>query len=778
MLLYDINQGIRRTVVKSSDISVNIKNAAVAIEDVEFYQHHGIKFTAILRAVFANLISGSYTQGGSTITQQVIKNALLTSNKSIARKLKEWILALKLEKVMAKDEILTTYLNDAPYGGSIYGVEGAAMSFFSKHASEVSLAEAAYLSALPNAPTYYSPYGKNKKELEKRKNLVLEQMLKNSFISKEDYDVAKKEEVKFNPQENLGLKAPHFVMYIKKQLEAEYGEDIMNSGGYKVITTLDYNLEQKAEEIVKKYALSNSTMYNASNAALTAIGATNGDILVMVGSRDYFDPEIDGNFNIITAHRQPGSALKPFVYATAFQKGYTPETVVFDVKTEFSSECKPDGTPIMPGNEDKCYMPENYDGKYRGPISFRNALAQSINVPAIKVLYLAGIRDSIYLANSMGIESLNDPNRYGLTLVLGGGEVSPLELTGAYAVFANEGVKVPPHGILRIEDPEEKIIYSYAPEPEIVLDSNIARKISDVLSDNEARTPLFGADSPLRFRGYDVAAKTGTTNDYRDAWIMGYTPLVAVGAWAGNNDNSPMEKKVAGFIVAPMWNAFMQELLKTMPVEHFKKPDEDSDSYSLKPVLRGIWQGGDSYFVDTRTGNLADQTTPDEYKKEVIPPNVHEILYWVDKNNPLGPKSVRPENDSQYLLWEEPVQKWATGNYPPSFSPPPVVTPPPTSSRPTATEPLKVSFVAQQQQIYLTTNKITMEISTSGSNHIISADYYINGEFISSFIKAPFSISFVPKELSVIQKYNNIKVVVYDSANNHAEAMATFVVNF
>lgn len=753
ILLYDINQGVRRTVIQSADISVNVKNATVAIEDAEFYQHHGIKPTAILRAIFANLGSGGYSQGGSTITQQVIKNALLTTDKSITRKLKEWILALKLERVMTKDEILTTYLNDAPYGGNIYGIEEASMSFFGTHASDVSLAEAAYLAALPNAPTYYSPYGGNKSALEKRKNLVLDQMLKNSFITKADYDTAKAEQVKFLPPEDSGIKAPHFVMDVKAELEQMYGQEVMESGGFKVITTLDYNLQSKAEDIAKRYGLSNEKQFNASNAAMTAIDATNGDILTLVGSRDYFDQNIEGNFNVAIAHRQPGSSIKPIIYAEALTKGYTADTTVFDVPTEFSTLCNPDGTPIKPEDQDKCYMPENYDGKYRGPITFRNALAQSVNIPSIKVLYLAGIQDSIDLANNMGIASLNDPNRYGLTLVLGGGEVTLLELTGAYTVFVNNGVKNAPHDLLRVEAADGSTIYSYTPDPKQVLDPNVAKTITDILSDNQAREPLYGLDSPLYFPDYDVAVKTGTTNDYRDAWTIGYTSQVAVGAWAGNNDNSSMAKKVSGYIVAPMWNEFMKEVLKSEPLQHFVKPDVDPNYSSLKPVLRGIWQNPGS--------------------------PVHEILYWVDKNNPRGPAPVNPESDSQYNLWEVPVQKWLSGNYVPP--PLPIISAPTQTTSPqppAAIQPLKVSFTAPNQQINLAGNKITATISTSGSYPVVSADYYINGQFIASVINPPFSFSFVPKELSVIQKYNNIRVVVYDSAMNHAETTTSFVVNF
>lgn len=779
VLLYDINQGVRRTVVKSDDISRNVKNAAVAIEDSDFYQHKGVKPTAFLRAIWANLTSGSYSQGGSTITQQVIKNALLTQDKSISRKIKEWVLSVKLEGVMSKDEILTLYLNEAPYGGNIYGTEEASRSFFGKHASEVNLAEAAYLAALPNAPSYYSPYGGNRKALENRKNLVLERMLKKGFVSQDEYDAALDEKVEFLPQESVGLKAPHFVMTVKKELEKQYGEEVMQSSGFRVITTLNYDLQAKAEEIAKRYALENEVKYKASNASLTAVDVKNGDVLVMVGSRNYFDQNIDGNFNVALAKRQPGSSIKPVVYAAAFEKGYTPKTIVFDLQTEFSTECNPDGTPIIPGNEDKCYMPENYDEKYRGPVSLKEALAQSINIPAIKVLYLAGLRDAINLANNMGIESLNDPDRYGLTLVLGGGEVTPLELTGAYAVFANDGVRNPPHYILRIEDASGKTIYSYSPDPNQVLNPNIAREITDILSDNEARTPLFGSNSPLYFEGYDVAAKTGTTNDYRDAWTVGYTPRIAVGAWVGNNDNSSMEKLVSGYLVAPMWNAFMKEVLKSEPISYFRSPELPDDS-TLKPALRGVWQGGETYFVDSRTGLPGNLSTPDEFKQEKIIPNVHSILYWVNKGNPMGPKPEHPENDSQFNLWESPIQKWVVENNIMASIPPVQISSPsvfPTTIK--QPKPLSASFVSPVQgKTYLPTNKIDVTLSIVGDSPPIQAEFYANGQFIGSTINKPFSISFIPKELSLLQKYNNLKAVVYSSAGEKVEAATTFIVSF
>lgn len=637
ILLWDIHQNIQRTVVAFDQISRHIKNASVAIEDSSFYQHKGIDLKAIMRALFVDFITGSAKQGGSTITQQLVKNAFFTREKSLERKIKELILAIKIEKVLPKEEILNLYLNEIPYGGSSYGIEAASQNFFGKPARQLTLAESAYLASLAKAPTYYSPYGEHRNELEERKNLVLSRMAELEFITKEEMEEAKKEKVKFVSKGDNSLKAPHFSIFIRSYLEKKYGKDAVEEDGLKVITTLDYDLQQIAEELVAKFAKENKEKFNASNAGLVAIDPKTSQILAMVGSKDYFNAEEEGNFNITLAHRQPGSSIKPFVYATAFKKGYTANTVVFDLPTEFNASCNPDGTPLLGVKPEDCYMPGNYDNLYRGPVSLRNALAQSINIPSVKVLYLAGLRDSLQTARDMGITSLTDPDRYGLTLVLGGGEVSPLELTGAYAVFANNGARNPVAGILKIEDRNGKILEKFASSPQQVIDKNISLLISDILTDNNARAPAFGQMSWLYFSDRPVAVKTGTTNNYRDAWVMGYTPNLAVGVWCGNNDNTPMEKKVAGFIAAPLWNAFLTEAFKKLPVENFEKPIPLPEP---KPILAGDWLG---------QATSTSTTTP----------QIHEILYWLDKNNPLGPMPQNTEQDSQFSLWEWPVAKWA-----------------------------------------------------------------------------------------------------------------------
>ena len=637
-LLFDVHQEIRRTVVPSDKISRHVKNATVAIEDAQFYEHKGLRITSIFRAVLANLTSIGYSQGGSTITQQVVKNALLTQEKTITRKIKEWVLSLKLEGVLSKEEILTLYLNEAPYGGTIYGVEEASQSFFNKAAADLTLAESAYLAALPQSPTYYSPYGNNLEDLESRKNLVLKKMLEYGYVSQEEHDIAKAEEIVFEPRPDMSLKAPHFVFYVREYLEREYGLRTIEERGLKVITTLDYELQMEAEKILLEGALENEKNFNASNIGLVATDPSTGQILAMVGSRDYFDENIDGNVNITLAKRQPGSSFKPFVYATGFKEGLTPETVLFDLPTQFSTNCEPDDlSSVSP-----CYSPGNYDNIYRGPMTIRNALAQSVNIPAVKALYLAGIADSIKTARDLGISTLTDPARYGLTLVLGGGEVTLLEMTAAYGVFANDGVRNATTAILSIEDISGATLEEHKDSPASVLSANIARMVSDVLSDNAARTPAFGENSSLYFPGHQVAAKTGTTNDYRDVWVIGYTPSVSVGAWAGNNDNSPMEKKVAGLIIAPIWHKVMALAIEKYPSSGFVAPSVDGSIE--KPVLQGIWQGGD---VVTKK------------RKTYVKQEVHSILHWVDKTDIQGNEPQNPANDPQYRYWETPIRAWA-----------------------------------------------------------------------------------------------------------------------
>lgn len=669
VLLYDIFQDQKRTIVTFDKISPYIKEATMAIEDQDFYTHNGIKPTAFLRAILVNLTSLSYSQGGSTITQQVIKKTVLSDDKTATRKIKEWILALRLEKMLSKDEIFELYLNEIPYGGNYYGVEEASQAYFGKKALDVTIAEAAYLAALPQAPSFYSPYGTHKKDLDDRKNVVLSEMKQMGYINEEEYVAAKDEVVVFLPKEEKGIKAPHFMMFVKEYLVKKYGEEVLENGGLRVTTTINYELQKKAEEIALKYALINEKTVKGKNDGFVVIDPKTGEILTMVGSRNYFDKEIDGQYNIATAKRQPGSTFKPFIYAEAFNRGYTPETVLFNTETQFSTACQVESMSSNP----PCYSPKNYNAKYTGPMALRDALAASVNVPAVKLLYLVGVQNAINLARSMGITTLTNANQYGLTLVLGGGEVSLLDMTSAYGVFANDGVRNPYTAIVKIEDNKGVVLEELSLKPTSVLNPESARRISSILSDNVARAPLFGSNSLVYFGGRDVAAKTGTTNDNKDGWLVGYTPTVVVGAWAGNNENTPMVG-MSGTIIAPMWRALMDEALKTVPNESFIDPIVE-DSYDIKPILRGKWQGGISTVSQTTPVvpaqfNPFAQTTPEqnnsllpyESVSENLSGGIHSILHWVDKENPRGPIPTNPASDPQYKYWEYSVQKWLQAN--------------------------------------------------------------------------------------------------------------------
>ncbi len=636
VLLSDLNQNTARTIVPLDQISPIAQQAVIAIEDPEFYTHGGIRPKSILRAIFTNLTQGDLLsgQGGSTITQQVVKGSLLVNDKTIARKLKEWILAVKMEQVFTKNQILELYLNQVPMGGNMYGLETASETFFGKKISDVSLPEAAYLAAVLPAPSRFSPYrlddnSTRNSKLDARKNLVLDKMFEAGYITAGQRDEAKAAHIEFQPERESSILAPHFVFYVQQYLEDKYGLDAVESNGWKITTTLDSDLQLKAEEVVKAGALLNTTKFNATNAALIGLDPRNGQILAMVGSRNYFDTEIPGAYNVATMHpgRQPGSTFKPFAYAEAFLKGYTPDTVLFDVPTQFSTNCAWNDLT----NGGACFSPGNYDNQFRGPMTLRNALAQSINVPSVKVLYLAGLDDTLRLAKSMGITTLAKSGQYGLTLVLGGGEVTLLDMTSAYGAFATNGVRYEPTAILKIEDAQGNIIEdNSSPAGSQVLPQTVAQEINDVLSDNAAREPL-GVNSALVFGDREVAVKTGTTNNYKDAWTIGYTPSFVLGMWAGNNDGKEMQHKVSGLIVGPMWHDVMTYELPRLPVESFSRGESVAVS---KPALAGLW------------------TIPGSDGRP------HELLYWVNTDDPAGPPPANPAEDPQYTRWELPVQDW------------------------------------------------------------------------------------------------------------------------
>jgi 1A family penicillin-binding protein len=644
-ILYQIHGEENRKIISHDQIPEAVRIATIAAEDDNFYNHFGIDVTGILRAIRVNFGNNNMSQGGSTITQQLAKNVFLTPEKSWQRKIKEVMMAFKIEKKYTKDEILDFYLNQVPYGSNAYGIQSAAEIYFAKEAKDLSLDEAAMLTALTKATSYYSPYGKHKEELRERQKSVIkrvgelaeiEQGLINQSLEINTFD-------KLKPYRE-SIKAPHFVFYVRDQLEKELGKDVLETGGYKVYTSLDYEIQKKAQSLVQEKALLNETKYGATNAALVALDPKTGEILAMVGSRDYFDERIDGEFNVVTSPRQPGSSFKPIVYAAAFEKGYQPETILFDIPMNFG----PDGT----GKE---YMPKNYNGRFSGTVSMRQALAMSLNVPAVETLYLTGIDNSLRFAKKLGINSLdNRNNRFGLSLVLGGGEVSLLEETSAFSVFANEGIRNPTRAIKKIEKENGELIFNSDDiKSERVVGEHVARKINSVLSDNKARSPVFGARSPLYFEERAVAAKTGTTQENRDGWTVGYTPGVAVGVWAGNNDNREMNAGADGvYVAAPLWSEFMKWILARYPVEEFGTYEKVT---SNKLYITGNIRGK-SVLINTESGEKvskkkAKKIDSGKVVNTVVPEGTHCILYYINKDDPLG--ETKPDfNDPMLGRWD------------------------------------------------------------------------------------------------------------------------------
>lgn len=640
-ILYEISGEERRTLININEIPDQVQKAVIAIEDKNFYNHKGFSLFAIARTMVTNVIYHK-SAGGSTLTQQFVKNSVLTNEKTIIRKVKELIISYRLERKFSKDEILQMYLNEIPYGSNAYGVEAASQKYFSKSVRDVSLAEAAVLAAIVQVPTRYSPYGPNKDTLLERKNYVLKLMAEQGYISEEEKELAQAEEITFSGQET-NISAPHFVMYIKDILTAKYGEKMVEQGGLKIYTTLDLEKQKIAEEVIKEKTEKYQENYQASNAALIAIDPKTGQILAMVGSRNYFDDSIDGQVNVSIRNRQPGSSIKPLVYAALFEKGYTPSTLLYDVRTNFSSD---------PNNP---YEPRNYDLRESGPVSIKKALAGSLNIPAVKALYLAGLNNVISLLEDFGYSTFSQRERFGLAFVLGGAEVKLLEHTNAFSAFATEGDVREIAGILKVENSNGEIIEEYQEKKKTVLNQQSARMINDVMSDNAARSYIFGERNSLTLANRPVAAKTGTTNDFHDAWTIGYTPSLVVGVWVGNSDNKKMSGRADGSVVAaPIWNEFMKRSLEGTEIENFNKPDNYKTGVA---VLDGEIPSN-TIEIDIVTGLPADSLTDPSLIKSITIPSHHSILHYVNKEDPRNEPTSNPEADPQYKLWEAAVASW------------------------------------------------------------------------------------------------------------------------
>lgn len=572
-LLFDIFADENRTAIPLDTIPDHMKHATIAIEDKDFYKHGGINpIGGILRA-FTATVHKQQLQGGSTITQQLVKSALLTPERTIRRKLREMVLAVWVEARFSKDKILELYLNQVPYGGTAWGVETAAKTYFGKDAAELTLAESSLLAGLPQAPTYYSPFGADPERSKNRQRQVLRRMVEDGYITQEEADRAAAEELVYVQETNIN--APHFVMYVREQLAKLFGEELLSRGGLQVTTTLDLDLQERAQATVAA-EIADLRNFNVTNGASLITKPATGEILAMIGSTDYFASP-SGSFNVTTALRQPGSSIKPVNYAIGIEKQVvTPATMFLDIPTCFALAGQPN------------YCPKNYDNTFHGPVQLRLALGNSYNIPAVKMMYLNTVEDMIASASAFGIDTWSDPAQYGLSLTLGGGEVRMTDMAEAFGVFANGGIRKDLVAILKIEDKNGNVLAEFKDpnrdreipsqlqiQGERAVSSETAFLISDILRDNNARQDAFGPRSNLYFPDHTVSVKTGTTDDLRDNWTIGYTPQFLVAAWVGNNDNSPMNPALISGVsgAAPIWNALMTHLLEDKPDIELKKPD-------------------------------------------------------------------------------------------------------------------------------------------------------------------------------------------------------------
>ena len=744
-LLYEIHGEEKRTNLAADQIPDTIRKATLAIEDDGFYDHPAIDIKAIARSLITDIFQGKKAQGGSTITQQLAKNAFLTNEKSIIRKLKELVLAYRIEKIYTKDEILNLYLNQIPYGQNAYGVEAASQTYFGHSAKDLTVAEASMLASIPQAPSYYSPWGTHAAELEDRRIYVIKRMKDLGFIDSQEaaYSSENKPKVMAQPKKASFALAPHFAMYIEEYLNDKYGEDMVMNGGLKVTTTIDKDLQELANKTVKEGGDRNTELYDGHNAALIAEDPKTGQILAMVGSKDYFaDSEpvgcisgktckFEGNFNIITqALRQPGSSFKPFAYMAAFIKGFTPDTILFDVPTEFSTreECSP--IPDYMSDDPNCYHPENFDHIFRGPITMKESLAQSINVTAVKTLYLAGLDNTLEFVKKLGLTTLDDKSRIGLSLVLGGGEVRPIEMAEAYSVIAADGIKHKQTSILKIEDKKGRVLEEYKDSSEKVVDPNYPRLITDILSNRELRAPLYSSSLGLtEVPGYQIAMKTGTTNNYVDVWTFGYTPNLVVGVWAGNNDRYPLGSSGSSILAAlPMWHAFISQAVTLRPNETFTEPEPIEADL---PIMRGI----------------LDKT------------NVHNILFFLNQHN-----------DTQNNNSKKGDQSWIKKNVIPDISG--------TSSYSYASGQnpsvkkgnVSVSLISPLNGDFIKSNTVAF-IEAASDKGISKIELYLNNELIgsqNSNMGNKFTF-FVPIGNFPLKSQNSLVAKATDNSNTTAE---------
>ena len=742
-LIYEVHGEIKRTLVNLDQISPDLKNATLAAEDKNFYKHSGVSFTGLARSVIVDIIYREKRQGGSTITQQFVKNAILTRDKSFIRKIKEIIISIELEARFSKDEIFKLYLNEIPYGRNSYGIEAASQTYFNKHASELTLAESAYLAALPQAPSYYNPSGPNFDDLQARQKRILNTMEELKMITPEQKEAALNEEVKFETIKTA-IVAPHFVQYVENYLAEKYGETTLQEGGLKVYTTLDPKMQEIAERAVSEGAKKNLGL-NGHNAALVAMDPKTGQILAMVGSKDYFgesEPEgcapgktclFEPNVNVATTLQQPGSSFKPYAYVTAFGRDfkYSPASMLMDANTNVGD-----------------YTPKNFNLGQNGPVSMRKALAGSLNTPAVKTIALVGENNVIKTAKDVGI---NSPFKdCGLALVLGGCDVKLVDHVAGYGTLANGGKREKQTSILKVVSQEGQTLEEYKEDSQQVLDPQAVYELVSIMTDNQARSYVFGSNSALTLGNRPVAAKTGTTQDFRDGWTLGFTPSLVAGVWTGNNNNSPM-KQDAVVTAGPIWNKFMKEALADTPIEQFNEPD------GIKHVTVDSVSGllPTQYTPETKSEVFADYSVPSKYDNVHVPVEIDSMTGLPATSDTPDDRKItevytvlhseKPQNSA----WEQPVIAWALENgykYPPG-----------SGIENTSTQSDKIQFNSPKDGGII--NKLPFDLSVNITGEVSKVTISLDGSTVGTLdnVSGSFSTN-VNKKLADGTHNLNVKV--------------------
>lgn len=763
--IYEIFKDQKRIPVSLAQVSDNLKKATIAIEDKDFYKHSGFSSTGIVRAILGILFKGRLT-GGSTLTQQLVKNVLLTPERSFVRKIKEAILAVEIERRYSKDQILEMYLNEAPYGGTLWGVEAAAEGYFGKPAKNLTLVESAIIAGFPQRPSYYSPFvGKNNAYAVRARD-VLRRMREDGYINRDQEKKTKEElnKIKFTSS-RLNINSPHFVFYVRDLLIKSLGDKIIDQG-IAVNTTLDLEIQKEVEKIVAE-EVEKIKQFNATNAAVIVLDSQTGEILAMVGSYDYNNEEF-GKFNVTIAKRQPGSSIKPITYALAFEKGYTPSTVLLDVKTAFANQ----------GGKD--YIPENYDGRFRGPMQLRFTLGNSINLPAVKLLTMVGIRNFLEKAYDMGLATLEPTNsnlrRFGLSLTLGGGEVTLLDLTAAYSVFARGGVKKNHSAIIEVKNyAGRKIALPKISSEKRVFSPEVAFLISHILSDNNARSEVFGANSYLNISGRTVAVKTGTTDDKRDNWAVGYTKGVTVGVWVGNNDNSPMNPKIASGVTgaSPIWHKIMRQLLKKYPDGIADKPDtvdaSEIDAY-LGGAVYGEYPKRSEYFAKGTEPKLPSSF----YKKLKISKNTGKLandleirLGEYEEKDYIVFTEKDPISTDGRNRFQEGIDEWVRGQSDDKFKAP-------SENSDAKAEDIVVRINEPSNQSTISGNDFTLKAKITSIAAISKIDIFVNNNNVSSYSD---NKTVIEEPLHLSDGIYEIKVRAENEKGKTSEAKITIGIN-